>query len=56
MLLMVKEEESMYRRMKVPLRMDNLVLCSGCGKMDVSGISIHVPLQLVVGISPSSHG
>ena len=35
--------------------MDNLLLCSGCGKMDATGISIHFPLQLeVVGISPSS--
>jgi ribosomal protein L44E len=43
-------------RAKVLQRMDNLVPCSGCDKMAVNGIVIHLPLQLEVGIFPSSNG
>ena len=50
------KEESMHRRAKELLRMDNLLPCSGCDKMVVNGIVIRVPLQLKVAISPSFNG
>ena len=49
-------EVSVELRAKSLLKMGNLAPCSGYGKMVVPGISIHVPLQLVVGTSPSSNG
>ena len=49
-------EVSVELRAKSLLKMGNLAPCSGYGKMVVPGISIHVPLQLVVGTSPSSIG
>ena len=49
-------EVSVELRAKSLLKMGNLAPCSGYGKMAVNGIVIHVPLQLVVGTSPSSNG
>ena len=52
---MVKEE-SMQKRAKLLLTMDNLVPYSGCDGMVVTGIVGRVMLQLEMGISLASNG
>jgi len=50
------EEMSVTKFARELQSMDNLLRCSGCDKMAAVGTVIHVPVQLKVGISPSSNG